>query len=83
MIEQVQQTSLKKGCHTIATYVKRLKNTPGVYRMLSERGDVLYVGKAKALKKRVNSYTNPNRLTIRLQRMVALTHAMEFVETHT
>ena len=56
---------------------------PGVYRMLGERGEVLYVGKARNLKKRVASYTQPAKLPSRLRRMVAETRTMEFVTTHT
>ena len=71
------------GARLIKAYVKKLPDTPGVYRMLSEQGDVLYVGKAKSLKKRVVSYTRPDALPFRLQRMIAMTRAMEFVHTHT
>nr|WP_240796919.1 excinuclease ABC subunit UvrC [Terasakiella sp. SH-1] len=67
----------------IKGYLKTLEARPGVYRMFNEKGDVLYVGKAKSLKKRVANYTTPQRLTIRIQRMVSETHAMEFITTHT
>lgn len=77
------QSSLKSGINTIKQHAKALPNTPGVYRMIATDGTVLYVGKAKALKKRVTSYTNPARLSIRIQRMVAQTHTMEFIHTHT
>ncbi|HWA51306.1 MAG TPA: excinuclease ABC subunit UvrC [Dongiaceae bacterium] len=63
--------------------VKTLPNQPGVYRMINQRGDVLYVGKARDLKKRVTTYAQPYRLAMRLQRMVSETVAMEFVATHT
>ena len=56
---------------------------PGVYRMLDAKGDALYVGKAKNLKKRVVSYTQVSRLPERLRRMVADTAAMEILTTHT
>jgi excinuclease ABC subunit C len=78
-----KETDLQRGSQIIRDYVTNLPATPGVYRMLSERGDVLYVGKAKALKKRVVNYTHVDKLPIRLQRMVALTTTMEFVNTHT
>lgn len=71
------------GAHVIEGYLKTLPAKPGVYRMLSVDGRVLYVGKAKALKKRVASYTKPERQSVRIQRMVAQTAAMEFVITHT
>ena len=62
--------SLSRGMEVIKEYLKTLPSKPGVYRMISEGGDVLYVGKAKSLKKRVANYTTPQRLTIRIQRMV-------------
>lgn len=74
---------LERGAQIIREYVANLPATPGVYRMISEKGEVLYVGKAKALKKRVVSYTHVDKLPIRLQRMVAQTVTMEFVHTHT
>lgn len=75
--------SLMRGIGVIKSYLKTLESTPGVYRMLNEKGDVLYVGKAKSLKRRVTSYTTPQRLTIRIQRMVSQTRSMEFITTHT
>ena len=63
--------------------MKKLTSAPGVYRMFDEQNNVLYVGKAKNLKKRVTSYTQPEKQTIRIQRMIASTQRMEFVTTHT
>lgn len=60
-----------------------MPETPGVYRMLDKDGGALYVGKAKALRRRVSSYTQVQRLPERLKRMVALTAKMEFVHTAT
>ncbi len=71
--------SLALGIKTIKSYLKNLPNTAGVYRMLSESGEVLYVGKAKNLKARVASYTRPYDASRRIQRMVSLTRKMEFV----
>lgn len=84
-IMETEPTSgpLETGIAVIKGYIKTLPSAPGVYRMLSARGDVLYVGKAKNLPKRVVSYTQPARLPVRLQRMVAETRSMEFVTTHT
>ena len=62
--------------------MKVLKPKPGVYRMLDARGDVLYVGKARALKNRVANYTQVERLTNRLRRMVSQTRSMEIVTTN-
>lgn len=69
------------GAALIRSLLPTLPNGPGVYRMLDEKGDVLYVGKAKALRKRVPAYTKPQVLSARLQRMIALTRSMEFVTT--
>ena len=74
---------LAEGVAVIEKNLETMPSAPGVYRMLSARGDVLYVGKAKNLKKRVVTYAHPDRLTLRLQRMVAETAAMEVVTTHT
>ena len=51
--------------------------------MLDEAGEVLYVGKARSLKKRVTNYTHPAKLEHRIFRMVSETRRMEFVTTHT
>src|SRR3546814_8008375 len=74
---------LARGVTVIADTVRTLSASPGVYRMLNRRGDALYVGKARNLKRRVTSYTQIGKLPRRLQRMVAETVAMEVVETHT
>jgi excinuclease ABC subunit C len=70
-----------KGAELIASYLKTLPDQPGVYRMLNAAGDVLYVGKAKSLKKRVASYARGGVHTDRLTRMVAETAGMLFVTT--
>ena len=67
----------------IADAVKRLPNGPGVYRMIDAKGAVLYVGKARSLKKRVQNYTRPVGLPMRIQRVIMATAAMEFVSTRT
>lgn len=83
MNEQTPKPSIEGGLQIIAEAVKILTLTPGVYRMIAGDGEVLYVGKAKALKKRVASYLNFSKLPIRLQRMIAQTAKMEFISTHT
>lgn len=75
--------SLEKGIDTIKSHVKTAPTAAGVYRMLDRHGDVLYVGKAKSIKKRIVAYTQPKRLPNRLQRMVAATETMVFVTTRT
>ncbi len=72
-----------KGSAAIAAVVPTLPVTPGVYRMLNAQGEVLYVGKAINLAKRVVAYTQFARLGPRLQRMVTETASLEFVTTHT
>ncbi|MCO5159699.1 MAG: excinuclease ABC subunit UvrC [Mesorhizobium sp.] len=71
------------GAELIQALVKRLPNSPGVYRMMNEAGDVLYVGKARSLKKRVTNYAQGRFHTNRIGRMVRETAAMEFVVTRT
>ena len=80
---EVPTGGLGHGLEVIREQVKTVPAGPGVYRMINARGDVLYVGKAHDLRKRVSSYTQIYRLDARLQRMVAETAAMEFVATHT
>lgn len=72
-----------RGAAVVEACLERLPSAPGVYRMIDDKGEVLYVGKARNLKKRVASYTSPGRLGPRLHRMVIDTAAMEFVVTHT
>ncbi len=76
-------TRLQRGAALIAEEVKRLPDRPGVYRMLDDAGEVLYVGKAKSLRKRVTSYARGIGHTTRIARMIAETAAMEFVTTET
>jgi excinuclease ABC subunit C len=77
------QPDLEAGIAAIRAVAKGLPVRPGVYRMTDVRGDVLYVGKARALKNRVTSYTQVPRLTKRLQRMIAQTRGMQIVTTNT
>jgi len=71
------------GMELIGEFVKHLPNSPGVYRMLDAKGDVLYVGKAKSLKNRVGSYARGQAHSNRIARMIAETSSMEFVTTAT
>lgn len=73
---------LEAGVAAIRNVLKTLPVRPGVYRMHDARGDVLYVGKARALKNRVTNYTQVDRLPRRLQRMVAQTRSMTIVTTN-
>ncbi len=72
---------IQTGVNVIKEYLKTLPEQPGVYRMLSEDEQVLYVGKARRLKQRVVNYTRPDPLPLRLQRMISETRKMEFIIT--
>jgi excinuclease ABC subunit C len=74
---------LRAGVEVIQKALKTLPNSPGVYRMIDTAGDVLYVGKAKSLKKRVSNYARGVGHTSRIARMIADTASMEFVTTET
>src|SRR5580692_10741255 len=69
------------GTERIGEYLKTLPDAPGVYRMLNAAGDVLYVGKAKSLKKRVSAYALRGGHNDRITRMIAETAEMLFVTT--
>jgi excinuclease ABC subunit C len=70
-----------KGPARIAAYLKTLPDAPGVYRMMNDKSDVLYVGKAKSLKKRVASYAKGGGHNDRITRMISETAEMLFVTT--
>jgi len=72
-----------KGHALIADYVSRLDGSPGVYRMLNDRQEVLYVGKARNLKARVSNYARPSGHSARIARMIAETAYMMFLTTRT
>src|SRR3981189_720406 len=75
--------SLAAGRGTIVRYLKLAPSSPGVYRMIDAKGDVLYVGKAKNIRKRIIAYTRPTGYDPRIERMIAATSALEFVSTAT
>ncbi|MFG1456135.1 excinuclease ABC subunit UvrC [Xanthobacter sp. VTT E-85237] len=81
--EEVAPGTLATGREAIARAVKHAPSGPGVYRMIAADGTVLYVGKAKSIKKRVLSYTRLVGHTNRIARMIAATVSMEFVSTRT
>src|SRR5207247_2666570 len=74
---------LAAGRAAIARHAKLAPSAPGVYRMIDANGDVLYVGKAKNIRKRIVAYDRPSRYDPRIERMVAATAALEFVSTAT
>lgn len=81
--EEASAEHLTRGAEVIRRFWKTLPNDPGVYRMIGAGGEVLYVGKARSLKKRVASYTRGIGHSNRIARMIAATEAMEFVTTET
>src|SRR5215213_7627801 len=72
---------LAAGRAAILRHAKHAPASPGVYRMIDAAGEVLYVGKAKNIKKRIVSYARPTGHDSRIERMIAATHALEFVST--
>lgn len=77
------QLTLQQGVEVLRSYLSLLPAKPGVYRMIDGDGKVLYVGKAKALSKRVVQYTQIERLNYRLQHMVASIRSLEYTITTT
>ena len=70
---------IKHGLDVLKNNVKIAPEKPGVYRMISLTEEVLYVGKAKNIKKRIVAYTKFDKLPTRLKRMVAEVNRMEFI----
>ena len=74
---------VQTGQEVIQAYLKTLDGSPGVYRMLNTKGEVLYVGKARNLKARVSSYARDHGHSARIARMVFETASMMFLTTRT
>jgi len=81
--ETLAMGSLAVGRGVIADHAKLAPAAPGVYRMIDANGDVLYVGKAKNIRKRIVAYTRPTGYDPRIERMIAATASLEFVSTGT
>ncbi len=75
--------SLARGAEAIRAFWRHAPLGPGVYRMIGGEGEVLYVGKAHSIKKRIAAYMTPERQPSRIARMVAQTRSMVFVTTET
>src|SRR6185312_13810515 len=82
-LDEAPDGTLAAGRAAIARSIKLAPRGPGVYRMIDARGDVLYVGKAKSIKKRLASYARPTAYDARIARMIAATASLEFVTTAT
>jgi excinuclease ABC subunit C len=74
---------LAAGRAAILRHIRHAPSAPGVYRMVDAHGAVLYVGKAKNIRKRITSYARPTAYDPRIERMIAATAALEFVSTRT
>ncbi|MEA2878207.1 MAG: excinuclease subunit [Hyphomicrobiales bacterium] len=74
---------LAGGVAAIQRYARLAPKAPGVYRMIDAKGEVLYVGKAKSIRKRIVSYAREAGHTARIMRMIAATASLEFVSTAT
>ena len=70
-----------RGAETIRAFWRHAPSGPGVYRMIGSEGEVLYVGKARSIKKRIAAYMAPERQQSCIARMVAQTHSIVFVTT--
>ena len=82
--EDLAEGTLAVGHAAIENAVRLAPTSPGVYRMLNTGNDVLYVGKAKNVRKRLSSYARVNApLPARILRMIAATVAVEIISTTT
>ena len=81
--DQSQEDQAATGHEVIQGYLKTLDGSPGVYRMLNAKGEVLYVGKARNLKNRVSNYARPSGHSARIARMIFETASMMFLTTRT
>jgi excinuclease ABC subunit C len=83
-IDLAEGTSpLAAGYAAIASHARHAPASPGVYRMIDAKGDVLYVGKAKNIRKRIVAYARSTGHDTRIERMIAATASLEFVSTAT
>lgn len=82
-LENTPTGTLAAGRTAIARFANLAPSAPGVYRMIDAQGDVLYVGKAKNIKKRVTAYARPTGHDSRISRMIAATATLECVTTKT
>jgi excinuclease ABC subunit C len=82
-IESAPAGTLAAGRAAIVRFAKLAPSAPGVYRMVDAQGEVLYVGKAKNIRKRVTAYARPTGHDSRISRMIAATTTLEFVSTKT
>src|SRR6266498_1444493 len=82
-LDAAQIAAAASGAEVIVRYATLAPAAPGVYRMIDARGDVLYVGKAKNIRKRILAYRRAAGHTARIARMIGATATIEFVSTAT
>ena len=75
--------TLVRGAEAIKEFWRHAPSGPGVYRMIGAEGEVLYVGKARSIRKRIAAYTTPERQPLRIARMISQTRSIVFVTTET
>ena len=80
-MRKVDRMSIKKGKDIIKKKIVNLTNNPGIYKMLSDKNEILYVGKAKNIPNRLKSYVSESNLPIRTERMLSLTRKLETTTT--
>ena len=73
--------SLELGKKVIKEKISLIPKNPGVYKMISSTGEILYIGKAKNIPNRLKSYVTDSNLPIRTERMLSLTHNLETTST--
>ena len=78
-----ETSNIPFGHEVIQAYLKTIDGSPGVYRMLNAKGEVLYVGKARNLRARVSNYARPSGHSLRIARMIFETTSMMFLTTRT
>jgi len=81
--QESEREPVLTGHARIQAYLRTLDNSPGVYRMLDSESRVLYVGKARSLRKRVSNYATPTGHSARIARMIEETASMMFLTTRT
>ena len=76
-----EQSKTYNGSLMIKKILSNVTDKPGVYFMKNTKGKILYIGKAKNLKKRINSYSNLDRLSIRIKKMLSETFTIDYTIT--
>ncbi|WPX96747.1 excinuclease ABC subunit UvrC [Candidatus Bandiella euplotis] len=79
----MNEIDIKRGISVIRNSVKNLDSRPGIYKMIGSADEILYIGKAKNLAKRVSQYAHVSKLPYRLKRMVSLLHKIDVLTTKT